>query len=396
MTSRGKIINMAAIIAFAVAAVAVVYHFQTSDERLLDKYEAMLKSDDPAVKVAAVDGFIEMGEKGKEHFKKVFIDEPDPAELLLEAWGGNESTIEDLFSQDNAAEENPEIPGVSIEFAPTKNEFVIGEPVVFKYMIVNNSNEVLRFNFGVQWKGNFSFVIRNEDNSSVTIPRLKLGNPYQMGGFGIQGSWSKRITPSRRANYFELYFVLDNWHKFTKPGEYVVRCYLDNRNYFTGELEGKKMPPREANVTIKPADTELLNEAYDEYFKTTQEKYDIYRKRYPDAPSTATEALSHFPEENAIKALNKIINESEEYCANSMAVSRLVDIYLKKEPEKIIELYKAQNNEELKGRNVKRSIVKSLVYKVDENGKRIEKAQEFLNTIQKLSEKENTGNQEGF
>lgn len=49
-------------------------------------YEHKLSSDDPADKVAAVEGFISMGKAGRERLKHVFPDGPRAAELLLDSW----------------------------------------------------------------------------------------------------------------------------------------------------------------------------------------------------------------------------------------------------------------------------------------------------------------------
>lgn len=92
---------------------------------MLRWYEWQLGSNDPADKVAAVDGFIGMGELGKQRFREVFADGPEIAELLCKVWKNPDNPIE-ITTVYNM------FPGIFYEYEDDL-EIEINQPSLFKF-----------------------------------------------------------------------------------------------------------------------------------------------------------------------------------------------------------------------------------------------------------------------
>ena len=62
---------------------------------LIQYYVSKLRSDNPKVQVAAVDGLLSIGKKGREEFVRIFPDGQDAARFLIKSWDDVNKGIED-------------------------------------------------------------------------------------------------------------------------------------------------------------------------------------------------------------------------------------------------------------------------------------------------------------
>lgn len=159
---------------------------------------------------------------------------------------------------------------------PPGSAFQVGAPVLFETKVQNSSTDTVKVNLGHHGKWNFEFTIVNPDGTTVAVP------PYRKLGPGPKATTivGPNQTTARRA-------IFDDWHTFTRPGEYLLKVRLTVLLSSSSNVSWQKEFFDDLRIEVAPYDAEKLRATCENLAKAALNATD------PQAAADASLALSY-------------------------------------------------------------------------------------------------------
>lgn len=170
------------------------------------------------------------------------IDEKKPFSLL------QPTAVEDENMSNIKSSDFQALNEIRISYSPTKNAFVLNEPVTLDFNIENRSNQTINLNLGADRKEVFLFTVVSPSGEKIVLPQLTKEGISRLGILSLepQQTYSQKI-------------LLNEWFEFNFLGDYELEIRLANQFQAANKIALKNLSFR-TTFKIEPENPNQLQE----------------------------------------------------------------------------------------------------------------------------------------